>query len=93
MAALGPLDRIELRAATQLAEHEAAVELERFEHAIGRGYNRGTRLMKPGKFLRQPRRSYNVFVGGRIVRVEVKKEMFRHPPFTARRAWLQEQGQ
>ena len=83
MAAFGPLNRIERQAAIRLAEHEAAVELERLEHAGGRGYDRGTRLMKPGKFLRQPRRSYNVFVGGHIVQVGVKKKCFivrRSPP-------------
>ena len=47
-------------------------EEESFQMFPGRvGYGRGYGWMKPKKFLERPRRSYDVTVGGYVVRVNV----------------------
>ena len=63
-------------------DHAREVE-EALEEAVEEVYGRVYRLMKPAKFLRRPRRSYDVTVGGRKVHVGVKKKCFiirRSPP-------------
>ena len=86
-AFIGPLNccghqrYAELPAALEL-DHAQAVE-EALEEAVEEVYGRVYRLMKPAKFLRRPRRSYDVTVGDHIVHVGVQKKCFiirRSPP-------------
>ena len=80
VAFIGPLSNC---GDQQIAELQAGLgmesprsdEEESFERFPGGvGYGRGYGFMKPKKFLKRPRRSYGVTVGGYTVHIGVQKK-------------------